>query len=61
MNKIWVTQQYAQNVHCDEWNENTQIASWKRIHKYGNRQQNDDFTQLAYVTMPTNPHETGNL
>ena len=29
---------YAQNVHCDAWNENTQIASWKRIHKYSNRQ-----------------------
>ena len=24
---------YAQNVHCDAWNEHTQIASWKRIHK----------------------------
>ena len=29
---------YAQNVHCDAWNEHTQIASWKRIHKYSNRQ-----------------------
>ena len=29
---------YAQNMHCDAWNELTQIASWKRIHKYSNRQ-----------------------
>ena len=30
---------YAQKLHCDEWNENTKTASWKRIHKYSNRQQ----------------------
>ena len=29
---------YAQNAHCDAWNENTQIVSWERIHKYSNRQ-----------------------
>ena len=31
---------YAQNVHCDAWNENklTQIAAKKRIHIYSNRQ-----------------------
>ena len=30
---------YAQNVHCDAWNEKkTQIAAWKRIHKYSSGQ-----------------------
>ena len=29
---------YAQNLHCDAWNEQIQIASWKRIHKHSNRE-----------------------
>ena len=53
---------YAQNAHCDEWNKNrlklfpgrefTNIATDSKI---------DDCTELANVTMPTNPCETGIL
>ena len=38
----------------------TQIATRKRIHKYSDSKK-DDCTELANITMPTNPPKTGNL
>ena len=53
---------YAQNVHCDAWNENRlNLLPGKEFTSIGTGSKNDDCTELANVTMPTNPHETGNL
>ena len=53
---------YAQNVHCDEWNENRlKLLPGREFTKIATDSKKDDCTQLANVTMPTNPCETGNL
>ena len=53
---------YAQNVHCDEWNENRlKLLPGKQYTNIAIDSKKDDCTELANVTMPTNPCETGNL
>ena len=53
---------YAQNVHCDEWNENRlKLLPGREFTNIATDSKKGDCTQLANVTMPTNPHETGNL
>ena len=53
---------YAQNVHRDEWNENRlKLLPGREFTNITTDSKKDDCTQLADVTMPTNPHETGNL
>ena len=53
---------YAQNVHCDAWNENSlKLLPGKEFTTIATDSKKDDYTELANVTMPTNPHETGNL
>ena len=53
---------YAQNVHCDAWNENRlKLLPGKEFTNIATDSKKDDCTELANVTMPTNPHETGNL
>ena len=53
---------YAQNVHCDEWNENRlKLLTGKQYTNITIDSKKDDCTELANVTMPTNPCETGNL
>ena len=53
---------YAQNVHCDAWNENRlEMLPGKEFTNIATDSKKDDCTELANVTMPTNPCETGNL
>ena len=53
---------YAQNVHCDAWNENRlKLLPGKEFTNIATDSKKDDCTELANVTMPTNPCETGNL
>ena len=53
---------YAQNVHCDAWNENRlKLLPGKEFTNIATDSKKDDCTELSNVTMPTNPHETGNL
>ena len=53
---------YAQNVHCDVWNENRlKLLPGKEYTNIAIDSKKDDCTELANVTMPTNPCETGNL
>ena len=53
---------YAQNVHCDAWNENRlKLLPGREFTNIATDSKKDDCTELANVTMPTNPHETGNL
>ena len=53
---------YAQNVHCDACNENRiKLPSGKELKNIATDNKIDDCTELANVTMPTNPHEAGNL
>ena len=53
---------YAQNVHCDVWNENRlKLLPGKEYTNIAIDSKKDDCSELANVTMPTNPHETGNL
>ena len=53
---------YGQNVHCDAWNENRlKLLPGKEFTYIATDSKKDDCTELANVTMPTNPHETGNL
>ena len=53
---------YAQNVHCDAWNENIlKLLPGKEFTIIATDSKKDDCTELANVTMPTNPCETGNL
>ena len=50
---------YAQNVHCDEWNENRlKLLPGREFTNIATDSKKDDSTQLANVTMPTNPRET---
>ena len=53
---------YAQNVHCDAWNETRlKLLSGKEFTNIATDSKKNDCTELANVTMPTNPCETGNL
>ena len=53
---------YAQNVHCDEWNENRlKLLPQREFTNIATDSKKDNRTELPNVTMPTNPHETGNL
>ena len=53
---------YAQNVHCHAWNENRlKLLPGKEFTNIATDSKKDDHSELANVTMPTNPHETGNL
>ena len=53
---------YAQNVHCDAWNENRlKLLPGREFTNIATDSKNHDCTELANVTMPTNPWETGNL
>ena len=55
-------QLYAQNDHCEEWNEyRLKLLSGKEFTNIATDSKKDDCTELANVTMPMNPHETGNL
>ena len=55
-------QVYAQNVHCDAWNEyRLKLLSGREFTNIATDIKKDDCTELENVTMPTNPHETGNL
>ena len=50
------------NVHCDEWNEHTlKLLLGREFANIPTDSKKDDCTELANVTIPTNPHETGNL
>ena len=51
-----------QLVHCDAWNENRlKLLPGKEFTNIATDSIKDDCTELANVTMPTNPCETGNL
>ena len=53
---------YAQNAHCDEWNTfKLKFLPGKDFTSIATDRKNDDCTELANITMPTNPCETGNL
>ena len=53
---------YAQNVHCDEWNEHgIKLLSGREFTNIAMDSKKDDCTELGNATMPTNPCETGNL
>ena len=53
---------YAQNVHCDAWNEHRlKLLPGREFRNITTDSKKDDCTDLANVTMPTNPCETGNL
>ena len=53
---------YAQNVHYDAWNENgLKLLPGKEFTNIATDSKKGDCTELAIMTMPTNPCETGNL
>ena len=53
---------YAQNVHCDAWNEyRLKLLPGREFTNIATDSKKDDFTELANVTMPSNPCETGYL
>ena len=53
---------YAQNVHCDAWNEyRLKLLPGREFTNISTNSKKDDCTKLAYGTMPTNQCETGNL
>ena len=53
---------YAQNVHCDAWNEHTlKLFPGREFTNIAIDSKKDGCTELANVTMPTNPCETGNM
>ena len=53
---------YARNAHCDEWNTyKLKLLPGKEFTNIATASKKDDCTELANITMPTNPHETGNL
>ena len=55
-------QVYAQNVHYDAWNEHRhKLISRREFTNIATDSKKDDCTELANITMPTNPCETGNL
>ena len=53
---------YAQNVHCDAWNENRlKLLPGREFTNIATDSKKDNCVELANVTMPTNACETGNL
>ena len=53
---------YAKNAHCDEWNEyRLKLLPGKEFTHIATDSKKDDCTELANITMPVNPYETGNL
>ena len=53
---------YAQNVHCDAWNEDRfKLLPGREFINIATGTKKDDCIELANVTMPTNPCEIGNL
>ena len=53
---------YAQNVHCDAWNENRlKLLPGREFTNIATDSKKDYCTELANVTMPTNPCERGIL
>ena len=53
---------YAQNAYCDEWNTfKLKLLPGKELTNIATDSKKDDCTELANITMPTNPCETGNL
>ena len=53
---------YAQNAHCDEWNIcKLKLLPGKEFTNIATDSKKDDCTELANITVPTNPHQTGNL
>ena len=53
---------YARNAYCDEWNTyKLKLLTGKEFRNIATDSKKDDCTELANITMPTNPHETGNL
>ena len=59
---VYAVHVYAQNAHCDEWNTyKLQLLPGKEFTNIATDSKKDDCTELANITMPTNPHETGNL
>ena len=50
------------NAHCDEWNTyKLKLLPGKDFTNIATDNKKDDCTELANITKPTNPHETGNL
>ena len=53
---------YAQNVHCDAWNGyRLKLLPGREFTNIATDSKKDNCTELANVTMSTNPCETGNL
>ena len=53
---------YAQNAYCDEWNTyKSNLLPRKEFTNIATDSKKDDCTEIANITMPTNPCETGNL
>ena len=53
---------YAQNAYCDEWNTyKLKLLPGKEFRNIATDSKKDDCTELANITMLTNPHKTGNL
>ena len=53
---------YAQNAYYDEWNTfKLKLLPGKEFTNIATDSKKDDCTELANITMPTNPRETGNL
>ena len=52
---------YACNAHCDEWNAfKLKLLPGKEFTNIATDSKKDDCTELANITMPTNPCDTGN-
>ena len=53
---------YEQNEHCDAWDEHRlKLLPGREFTNIATDRKKDDCTELANVTFPTNPCETGNL
>ena len=53
---------YAQNAYCDEWNIfKLKLLPGKEFTNIATDSKKDHCTELANITIPTNPRETGNL
>ena len=53
---------YAQNAYCDEWNTfKLKLLPGKEFTNIATDSKKDDCTEIADITMPTNPCETGSL
>ena len=53
---------YGWNAYCDEWNTyKLKLLPGKEFTNIATDSKKDDCTELANITMSTNPHETGNL